>query len=128
MAPLTQVLRYGERVHCPGLALLEAPSNDAVSGTALVAAGATLLLFTTGRGTPLGFPAQTLKISSNSALARTKPRWIDFDAGPLLTGVSMDERSRALLDLIIATASGQPSCAERNGERELAIWKTGVTL
>jgi altronate hydrolase len=127
-APLTQVLRYGERVRGPGLALLEAPGNDAISGTALAAAGATLLLFTTGRGTPLGFPAPTLKVSSNSALAQTKPRWIDFDAGTLLTGAGMEERSRALLDLIIATASGQPTCAERNGERELAIWKTGVTL
>ena len=115
-------------MHRPGLALLEAPGNDAVSGTALAAAGATLLLFTTGRGTPLGFPAPTLKISSNSALAQTKPRWIDFDAGTLLTGVSMDERSRALLDLIVATASGQLTCAERNGERVLASWKTGVTL
>jgi altronate hydrolase len=127
-APLTQVLRYGERVRRPGLALLEAPGNDAVSGTALAAAGATLLLFTTGRGTPLGFPAPTLKISSNSALAQAKPRWIDFDAGKLLTGAAMDELSRALLDLIVATASGQPTCAERNGERELAIWKTGVML
>src|SRR5215469_16378605 len=109
-APLTQVLRYGERVRRAGLALLEAPGNDAISGTALAAAGATLLLFTTGRGTPLGFPAPTLKISSNSTLAQTKPRWIDFDAGTLLTGGSMEERSRALLDLIIATASGQPTC------------------
>jgi len=127
-APLTQVLRYGERVSRPGLALLEAPGNDAISGTALAAAGATLLLFTTGRGTPLGFPAPTLKISSNSALAHAKPRWIDFDAGTLLTGAAMEEQSGALLDLIIATASGQQTCAERNGERELAIWKTGVTL
>ena len=80
-APLTQVLRYGERVRRRGLALLEAPGNDAVSSTALAAAGATVLLFTTGRGTPLGFPAPTLKISTNSALAQAKPRWIDFDAG-----------------------------------------------
>ena len=127
-APLTQVLRYGERVRRPGLALLEAPGNDAISGTALAAAGATLLLFTTGRGTPLGFPAPTLKISSNSALAQAKSRWIDFDAGTLLAGASMEERTRALLELIVATASGQPTCAERNGEREVAIWKTGVTL
>jgi altronate hydrolase len=127
-APLTQVLRYGERVRRPGLALLEAPGNDAVSSTALAAAGATVLLFTTGRGTPLGFPAPTLKISSTSALAQAKPRWIDFDAGPLLTGTSTDELAQALLELVIATASGRPTCAERNGEREVAIWKTGVTL
>ena len=127
-APLTQVLRYGQRVQKKGLALLESPGNDAVSSTALAAAGATVLLFTTGRGTPLGFPAPTLKISSTSALAQAKPRWIDFDAGPLLTGASSDDLAAALLDLVIDTASGQPTCAERNGEREVAIWKTGVTL
>jgi altronate hydrolase len=127
-APLTQVLRYGERIGRPGLALLESPGNDAVSSTALVAAGATVLLFTTGRGTPLGFPAPTLKISSTSALAQAKPRWIDFDAGTLLTGASLDDVAQELLDLVIATASGRATCAERNGEREVAIWKTGVTL
>ena len=127
-APLTQVLRYGERIRRPGLALLESPGNDAVSSTALAAAGATVLLFTTGRGTPLGFPAPTLKISSNSALAQAKPRWIDFDAGPLLSGAGMDELAQALLKLVIDTASGRQTCAERNGEREVAIWKTGVTL
>jgi altronate hydrolase len=127
-APLTQVLQYGERVGRAGLALLAAPGNDAVSSTALVAAGATVLLFTTGRGTPLGFPAPTLKISSTSALAQAKPRWIDFDAGPVLAGASMDELEQGLLELVIATASGRQTCAERNGEREVAIWKTGVTV
>jgi altronate hydrolase len=127
-APLTQVLKYGERVRRQGLALLEAPGNDAISSTAIAAAGATVLLFTTGRGTPLGFPAPTLKISSNSALAQAKPRWIDFDAGPLLAGTSMDELAQTLLELVIDTASGRLTCAERNGEREVAIWKSGVTL
>jgi altronate hydrolase len=127
-APLTQVLQYGERVGRGGLALLAAPGNDAVSSTALVAAGATVLLFTTGRGTPLGFPAPTLKISSTSALAQAKPRWIDFDAGPVLAGERMEAVAQDLLTLVIATASGRPTCAERNGEREVAIWKTGVTL
>jgi altronate hydrolase len=127
-APLTQVLRYGERIRRSGLALLESPGNDAVSSTALAAAGATVLLFTTGRGTPLGFPAPTLKISSNSALAQAKPGWIDFDAGTLLAGAGMDELAQSLLELVIATASGKLTCAERNGEREVAIWKTGVTL
>lgn len=127
-APLTQVLRYGQRIRKGGLALLESPGNDAVSSTALSAAGATVLLFTTGRGTPLGFPAPTLKISSNSALAQAKPRWIDFDAGSLLSGSHMDDLAQALLELVIDTASGRQTCAERNGEREVAIWKTGVTL
>jgi altronate hydrolase len=127
-APLTQALAYGEQVREPGLALLEAPGNDAVSSTALVAAGATIVLFTTGRGTPLGFPAPTLKIASNSALAERKPRWIDFDAGVVLAGVAMAEAGEALLDLVLATASGQETRAEANGEREIALWKRGVTL
>lgn len=125
--PVTDVIGYGEQAHTAGITLLEAPGNDAVSSTALTAAGATLILFTTGRGTPLGFPAPTLKIASNSALAARKPGWIDFDAGRVLDG-GFDAPAAELLDLCIATASGQPTAAERNGEREIAIWKRGVTL
>ncbi|HEX6833719.1 MAG TPA: UxaA family hydrolase, partial [Rudaea sp.] len=125
---VTQVLRYGERVRRRGLALLEAPGNDAVSSTALVAAGATVLLFTTGRGTPLGFPVPTLKIASNSPLARAKPRWIDFDAGSVLDGEPLDRAAARLFDRIVRTASGEPARNERNGERQIALWKTGVTL
>ncbi len=128
-APVSQVLRYGERASRPGLALLEAPGNDAVSSTALVAAGATVLLFTTGRGTPLGFPVPTLKIASNTALAEKKPRWIDFDAGAVLGGSArMEDAGDALLQLVIDTASGKPARNEINDEREIAIWKDGVTL
>ena len=125
---LVEVLRYGEQVGPHGLTLLEAPGNDAVSSTALTAAGATVILFTTGRGTPLGFPAPTLKIASNSALAARKPGWIDFDAGVVLSGQTMDAAADSLMDLVVATASGQQTKAELNGEREIAIWKTGVTL
>ncbi|HEX8485323.1 altronate dehydratase family protein [Sphingomonas sp.] len=125
-APVVDVLRYGERVRTHGLTLLEAPGNDAVSSTALAAAGATVILFTTGRGTPMGFPAPTIKIASNSTLAARKPGWIDFDAGAVLSeGDAVADR---LLDLVVATASGQSTCSERNGEREIAIWKRGVTL
>lgn len=127
-AVVTQALRYAETVSEPGLAILEAPGNDAVSSTALVAAGATVLLFTTGRGTPLGFPAPTLKISSNSGLALRKPRWIDFDAGRLLAGEAPEAVADRLLDLVIETASGRRTRSEENGEREIAIWKQGVTL
>ncbi|HYE41956.1 MAG TPA: altronate dehydratase family protein [Caulobacteraceae bacterium] len=127
-APVAQVLRYGERARGPGLAVLEAPGNDAVSSTALTAAGCTVILFTTGRGTPLGFPVPTLKIASNSGLAARKPAWIDFDAGPIVEGEPLDAAAGRLLDLVIATASGQPVKAELNGEREIAIWKRGVTL
>jgi altronate hydrolase len=127
-SPLTQILRYGERVQASGLALLEAPGNDAVSSTALAAAGATLILFTTGRGTPLGFPVPTLKIASNSDLAQRKPGWIDFDAGRLIAGEPVEALERDMLELIVETASGRPTRAERNDEREIAIWKLGVTL
>ena len=127
-AAVTQALRYAERASEPGLAILEAPGNDAVSSTALVAAGATILLFTTGRGTPLGFPVPTLKISSNSELATRKPGWIDFDAGVLLQGVESELAADSLLDLVLATASGRHARNETNGEREIAIWKQGVTL
>jgi altronate hydrolase len=127
-AQLVEVLRYGKRVGPHGLTFLEAPGNDAVSSTALTAAGATVILFTTGRGTPLGFPAPTLKIASNSGLAQRKPGWIDFDAGQVLEGVSMDDAADRLMDLVIDTASGKATKAELNGEREIAIWKSGVTL
>ncbi|RYD54361.1 MAG: altronate dehydratase, partial [Sphingomonadales bacterium] len=125
-ATVTDVLRYGERAARRGLTLLEAPGNDAVSSTALAAAGATAILFTTGRGTPLGFPVPTIKIASNSDLAARKPGWIDFDAGQALDG--MDAAADALLARIIEIASGADTAAERNGEREIAIWKRGVTL
>jgi altronate hydrolase len=127
-AVVTDVVRYAERIRRKGLTLLEAPGNDGISSTALVAAGATIVLFTTGRGTPLGFPAPTLKISSNSALAKSKPHWIDFDAGRLLSGDSLDVLSDELLGQITAVASGQRARNELNEEREIAIWKDGVTL
>jgi altronate hydrolase len=127
-ATVTDVLRYGASIARPGLSLLEAPGNDAISSTALVGAGANILLFTTGRGTPLGFPAPTLKISSNSALAVKKPHWIDFDAGRVVTGLGMDAAADELMELVLATASGQAARNEANGEREIAIWKGGVTL
>jgi altronate hydrolase len=127
-ATVTQVLRYGERTTQRGLTLLEAPGNDGVSSTALVAAGATILLFTTGRGTPLGFPVPTLKISSNSALAERKSHWIDFDAGKALGAADPEAITDEFLELIVDTASGRPARNEINDEREIAIWKDGVTL
>lgn len=126
-ATVTDVIHYGDRVRTPGLTLLEAPGNDAVSSTALAAAGATAILFTTGRGTPLGFPVPTVKIASNSDLAARKRNWIDFDAGQVLED-GMAPAAQALLDTICAIASGEETAAERNGEREIAIWKRGVTL
>jgi altronate hydrolase len=126
-APVTDVLRYGERIRTRGLSLLEAPGNDAVSSTALAAAGATIILFTTGRGTPLGFPVPTVKIATNSELARRKRNWIDFDAGRMLAG-DVERVAEDLMNKIVDFASGTETASERNGEREIAIWKRGVTL
>jgi len=126
-AQVSDVIRYGERVRREGLSLLEAPGNDAVSSTALAAAGATVILFTTGRGTPLGFPVPTVKIASNSDLATRKRNWIDFDAGTVLSD-GFGDAAGELLETITQIASGESTASERNGEREIAIWKRGVTL
>lgn len=128
-APVVDVLGYGERLRkAGGVTLLCAPGNDLVSSTALAAAGCQLILFSTGRGTPFGTVVPTLKISTNSALARRKPGWIDFDAGALLAGERMEDARRRLTALILAVAGGQKTCNERNGNAEIAIWKNGVTL
>ncbi|TMJ19880.1 MAG: altronate dehydratase [Alphaproteobacteria bacterium] len=126
-APVSDVLRYGERLRRKGLTILEAPGNDAVSSTALAAAGATMILFTTGRGTPMGFPVPTVKIATNSALTARKPGWIDFDAGSVLAE-GFEAAEEALVARIAAIASGAETAAERSGERDIAIWKRGVTL
>jgi altronate hydrolase len=129
-SPVTHVLDYGAATTEKGLGLIYAPGNDGVSVTAEVAAGATVVLFTTGRGTPLGFPVPTLKISSNTAIFERKPHWIDFNAGALLDGSqSMPELADQLFEKIVRTASGlEPALNEANDYREIAIWKEGVTL
>lgn len=127
-AQVSDVIGYGDRVRRKGLSIVEGPGNDAVSSTAIIAAGATLLLFTTGRGTPLGFPAPTIKIASNSKLAASKGRWIDFDAGVMLDGVAREVVAHRLFDLLLRTASGVRTRSEENDERSIAIWKRGVTL
>lgn len=126
-APLAHVADYGTQAPAGGLTLLESPGNDAVSSTALAAAGATIVLFTTGRGTPLGFPVPTIKIASNRALAEAKPHWIDFDASRAL-GEGQEAADAAFLNCLLGHASGQPTAAERAGQRAIAIWKRGVTL
>lgn len=126
-ARVDSVCDYGMQAPATGLTLLEAPGNDAVSSTALVAAGATLVLFTTGRGTPLGFPVPTVKISSNADLATRKPNWIDFDASPMLSDNPAETES-VFLDHLLKIASGEPTRNELNNERAIAIWKRGVTL
>jgi altronate hydrolase len=129
-ATVTQVLAYGETVRPGGLALLQAPGNDGVSVTAEIVSGATLTLFTTGRGTPLGFPVPTLKIATNTDISEKKPHWIDFNAGAMLDGTAtLESLTDDLFQLIIDVASGREYARnEVNDYREIAIWKEGVTL
>ncbi|MCQ2201024.1 MAG: altronate dehydratase family protein [Bacteroidales bacterium] len=122
------VLRYGDRIEKCGLNLLEAPGNDLVAATALAAAGCQIILFTTGRGTPFGTFVPTMKISTNSTLAKNKPTWIDFNAGVLVEDEPMAAVHQRFADYIISVASGEKVNNEKKGYREIAIFKTGVTL
>ncbi len=127
-AMVDEVIPYGGVVSSKGLILLNGPGNDIVSTTALTAAGATLILFTTGRGTPLGAPVPTVKIATNSDLATRKGNWIDFNAGVLVEGGSMEAVCDDFSARLLAIASGEPTRSEENGYREIAIFKDGVTL
>ncbi|UOF90304.1 altronate dehydratase family protein [Fodinisporobacter ferrooxydans] len=126
---VVDVTSYGKRVQKQGLNLLQAPGNDLVSVTALTAAGAHIVLFTTGRGTPFGGPVPTVKISTNTALYERKPNWIDFNAGQLIDGVSMNQLKADFLEYVLQVASGERvTNNEKNGYREIAIFKDGVIL
>ena len=124
-APVVDVLGYGDTVKKNGLSLLDGPGNDMVAVTNLAAAGAHLILFTTGRGTPLGGPVPTVKIATNENLAKTKHGWIDFDASGILRGDDLDE---AFFDYVLTVASGRETKNEKNGYREISLFKSGVTL
>ena len=122
------VLNYGETITKSGLNLLSAPGNDLVASTALAASGCQLVLFTTGRGTPFGSFVPTMKISTNTPLYNAKPQWIDFNAGVIAEGEEMENVAKRFVEYVINAASGTPVNNEKNGYREIAIFKTGVTL
>lgn len=122
------VLDYCERVERQGLNLLRAPGNDLVATSALALSGCQLVLFTTGRGTPFGAFVPTMKISTNTPLAKFKSSWIDFDAGALVDQTASDEVFNGLIYKVIATANGERVRHEEVGAKELAIFKSGVTL
>ena len=124
-AEVADVLEYAEGVKVKGLSLLDGPGNDIVAITNLAAAGAQIILFTTGRGTPLGGPVPTVKISTNKDLAERKRNWIDFDASPVLGGEDLD---RELFEYVISVAEGTETKNEINAYREIAIFKNGITL
>ena len=128
-APIMDVIGYGDPVVTKGLNMLYGPGNDLVSATAMTAAGAHLILFSTGRGTPFSAPAPTLKISTNTPLAQKKSGWIDFNTGVIADGEkTIDEAAKDLLDLVIRVASGEQTKAEKHGFREISIFKDGVVL
>ena len=125
LSPVVDVLDYGDRVKKSGLSLLNGPGNDIVAITNLAAAGAHVILFTTGRGTPVGCAVPTVKISTNPALAEKKSEWIDFDASPTLSGKSLEDE---LFDYVLKIAEGEETKNEKHGYREISIFKDGVTL
>ena len=127
-APVSGVMEYGDRLQNPGLNLLSAPGNDLVASTALASCGCHLVLFTTGRGTPFGTFVPTMKIATNPDLARRKANWIDFSAGQLIEGRTMQELVPEFIDKVMAVASGEPAKNEINDYREISIFKNGVTL
>lgn len=122
---VVDVIDYGDKVTKKGLTLQNGPGNDIVAVTNLMAAGAHVILFTTGRGTPVGSAVPTVKIATNSKLAEKKSNWIDFDAGRVLTG---NDCTQELVDFVIAIANGQLAKNEINGYEEISIFKDGVTL
>ena len=127
-AQITDVLSYAQPVTRHGLNLLSGPGNDLVSATDLTAAGCHMILFTTGRGTPFGAPAPTVKISTNTALFEKKHGWIDFNAGTVAEGETLDHAGERLLDFVLEIAGGKKTKTEERGFREISIFKDGVVL
>ena len=127
-AEVRGVLKYCEPVTEKGLNLVQGPGNDICAITALMGSGAQMVLFTTGRGTPVGAPIPTVKVATNTPLAQKKHNWIDFNAGVLAQGADMGETVEEFFKKILAVASGEQTQSEKHGYREIAIFKDGVTL
>lgn len=127
--PVTAVMDMGE-IDCGngGLHLVSGPGNDIVAITNLTSAGAHIIMFTTGRGTPLGAPVPTLKVMTNSAIASRKPHWTDFNAGVLVDGEDMDKVADELFALCVDTAEGRETTSEKMGCQDISIFKDGVIL
>lgn len=124
-AEVADVIQIGSGVEKQGLNLLTGPGNDIVAVTNLTASGCHMILFSTGRGTPVGAPVPTIKISTNSDLANRKPNWIDFNAGEIINGVDLTDE---LFDYVLEVAGGKKTNNEKNGYREISIFKDGVVL
>lgn len=125
--PVSDVVFDDGYVTSKGLNILNGPGNDMCAVTNIAAAGCHIVLFTTGRGTPFGGFVPTIKIATNSELAAKKANWIDFNAGAVLES-DFDTQLEKFIDLIVAVANGQKTKNELNNTKEIAIFKTGVTL
>ena len=125
LSKVVDVLDYGDTLTKNGLSLLNGPGNDIVAITNLMAAGVHIILFTTGRGTPVGAPVPTVKIATNHSLAERKKNWIDFDASPTLDGNPLTDE---LFEYVISVAEGKETQNEIHDYREISIFKDGVTL
>ena len=125
---VTDVIPYAGRVTKPGLTLLSGPGNDLVACSALAAAGCHIVLFTTGRGNPMGSVVPTVKVATNTDLATKKARWIDYNAGRILEGVPLYDLAEDFYDYLVGVASGEKTKAEELGAKDLTIFKNGVTL
>ncbi|MBQ7900981.1 MAG: altronate dehydratase [Clostridia bacterium] len=128
LSKVVDVLDYGDSLTKNGLSLLNGPGNDIVAITNLMAAGVHMILFTTGRGTPVGSAVPTVKVSTNKKLAQKKQNWIDFDASPVLDGTSMESLTEEFFRFIVDVANGRETKNEINDYREISIFKDGVTL
>ena len=131
VSPVNDVIDYPQYVRRPGLTLQCTPGNDVESVTAQVGAGSTLVLFTTGLGTPTGNPiAPVVKISTSTPLAQRMSDIVDFDAGPIITGqASVPELGEKLLELAIQVAGGERlTWSEQRGQIDFIPWKRGVSL
>lgn len=125
LSTVVDVLKMGDTLTKNGLSLMDGPGNDIVAITNLTTAGVHMVLFTTGRGTPVGAPVPTVKVATNNVLAEKKKGWIDFDASPVLSGKLLTDE---FFDYIIEVASGKETANERNGYREISIFKDGIVL
>lgn len=128
---LVDLLRFAEPVRRPGLSVMDTPGFDPVSVTGIVAGGANVMVFTTGRGSVLGCkPTPTIKVSTNTTLYRHMQDEMDFDAGIILDGASLADVGQALFDKIIAVANGERTKSEQQGfgDDEFAPWTVGPVL
>ncbi|MEG2158791.1 MAG: UxaA family hydrolase, partial [Clostridia bacterium] len=125
---IDDVVFDGETLTNSGLNLLNGVGNDMVAVTNLGASGCQMVIFTTGRGTPFGGFVPTLKVSTNNDLYNRKRNWIDFNAGEIIDGEKFSALVEKLIDLVVDVANGKQTANEKNNSREIAIFKTGVTL